>query len=458
MDFAKQIEHAAWIDWKESSEDALSILRHTYGEAFPAMEATCLDELAENYAAEDTLDHLKAFGQELTRLGLRLYHMEADADAYPLVLIPEREATELEAWCKSHRKKIHLLAQPRRRPGTPARRLDLGVRLPCEMYRLPQGWQTVHTGMCKDALCIRNLRSDPQRFRCALLHLEQNPPRLEELPRVVWKLAGENGMWAARVNRPEKDEKGFALYKHSMQVCAGTDFAGMEHWKVLDAEKEGEDFWHTHYWFHGDLFMAGKARAGVIRKAGAGGSVQLLLEGGTKSAIDFPCFFVRRDVLYLYFQRRFYRWQEKKLFRKADFIPIYTISGETADELLPIGETQAAFVDRKGPIPRSAAEQEVTILDVETGKTSKLTTRAGWLRPWQGRLCVMPRNVRRGEPILQCFDLAAGDRRELIFGALGKSEIGGIYTLSDGRTVLESGNTLYFTNCLWEFMGAMKEK
>lgn len=78
--------------------------------------------------------------------------------------------------------------------------------------------------------------------------------------------------------------------------------------------------------------------------------------------------------------------------------------------------------------------------------------RRGELCLWQGRLCVTLHNVRRGEPILQCFDLATGEKRELLFGALGKNEIYGIRTLRDGRTVLELGGTLCFTDCLWEFM------
>ena len=53
---------------------------------------------------------------------------------------------------------------------------------------------------------------------------------------------------------------------------------------------------------------------------------------------------------------------------------------------------------------------------------------------------------------MQCFDLTTGEMRELTFGALGKNEIYGIHALSDGRTVLETGDTLCFTDCLWEFM------
>lgn len=453
MDFSSHLENAAWVDWKASSEEALSALRYQYGGTFPALADPGLDALAENYAAEETLDHLKALGQELTCFGCRLYYVGAGADAYPLILIPEGEAADFESWCKGRRKKAWPLAQPRRKPGTPAKRLDLGARLPCELCRLPEGWRTMYADMADDALWV-NSWADPERFLCGRLRLDQQPPRLEQVPLLVRRpVRRADGLWAVMLSQPEREEQGGrrVLKDKTSRLCVGTDLADMERWRVLDARETGND-WNQLFWFGEDLFLANHTQAAVIREAGEGGSVQTLLEGKPQTTADFPRYFVRRGGLYLYFQRRVYRWQEKKLLRKAGFTPIYTISHETAANMVPVGETEAAFVDRHISVPRSQTEQEITILDVETGKTRGLTSRKGELCIWQRRLCVTPHNVRRGEPVLQCFDLTTGETRELTFGALRKNEVYGIHSLSDGRTVLETGDTLCFTDCLWEFM------
>lgn len=84
------------VDWKCEAADVLYSLRQEYGEFYPELGQGNLDMLCENYRGEDTLDGLRALGQDLSTLQYALYDLKSDGDFYCLVLVKEQEIGEFE--------------------------------------------------------------------------------------------------------------------------------------------------------------------------------------------------------------------------------------------------------------------------------------------------------------------------------------------------------------------------
>lgn len=447
MDWTGLLEKAVWVDWKNESEDTLTALRGTYGAVCPALEQPVFDTLAENYAAEGTLDCLRALGQELTCFGWSLWYMEENADAYPLVMLPLEEAQAFQSWCRG-RKREHQLRQSRRKVGQSARQLDLGQRLPCQRYLLPTELG-IWGGPVGDSLWLGNLPGEePQGTR---LHLEVWPPRMESLPCAVTNAVQGDGHLAAILTRYQGLGRGPEEGFPRLWVGNSLDeLAGDRAPEGLPLERE----WNEIFWFHGDLFLADRSHVARIQRAAEGGALRMELQVQEKK-LTFPAFFVLKDTLYLHLQGNLYRWREGGLLRRAGFSRLsWPVPGEKAQGFLPVGEREMAFLSRPLSMSREAAvDWAFTVLDMESGRRRQVPCRCGELRLWQGRVCVLPHGTGRGEPILQCFDLTTGVCRTLLRGALGKSEIYDLFSLKDGRTVLW-GEGLYFTDTegLWSFM------
>ena len=78
------------VDYKAGSEDVLYALRETFRDEVPELDSDAMISLAENYSMEQTLDVIKAFGQELSKSYL-LFTVEDDSDSYVMTIIPRDE-------------------------------------------------------------------------------------------------------------------------------------------------------------------------------------------------------------------------------------------------------------------------------------------------------------------------------------------------------------------------------
>ena len=74
----------AETDYKAESRDVLFALQEEFRNEVPALDSDDMKSLAENYSMEQTLDVIKAFGQELSSTHL-LYTVEEDSDSYVMV-------------------------------------------------------------------------------------------------------------------------------------------------------------------------------------------------------------------------------------------------------------------------------------------------------------------------------------------------------------------------------------
>ena len=74
-------------DYKAESKDILWALQETFRNEVPKLDSDDMISLAENYSMEQTLDVIKAFGQEISSTHL-LYTIDEDSDSYVMTIIP----------------------------------------------------------------------------------------------------------------------------------------------------------------------------------------------------------------------------------------------------------------------------------------------------------------------------------------------------------------------------------
>lgn len=443
-------------DWKAGAEDILSVLQERFGEAVPALFHENMITLAENYAQEQTMDVLKAFGQELTLEHYLLYHIEEDSDSYVLALIPEEEAEVFAQEMKALKRKASVLLQPRKKPGSAAKRIDLGKRLPYRAYDMPEGFRFDTQAPVDGLYLVNNLSfGGEEEIRSGLLSLDPEPHVVYRIPKWLEALTGEKGRYAAIWRNPEKSEGG-GLKDKASYIAVGTSLENIADWEVI--HKDEEDKWEKCIWHGDDLFLAGKSKAAVIKKAATGGKKLEMLLDGKEEELTFPELFQMGGKLYLYMQKKFYLWQPGRFLKREGFKSvIYTIRTQTIDGIVPVGEAEVAFIERNYGMPRSSEIRMtgITVLNVETGETRKIPCPVGNLTAVEeGKLLVlcsghdMLKNKKQ-LPILLSIDLRTGERLELPFGSMGTSELVNVYRTPGGQIVLrtyEHGRVYYPEN------------
>lgn len=176
----------AYTDHNTPSPDILFVLRDSYQTACSFLAESAFDDLAENYAAEEPEDFLDALGQELTCYGHALYELSTDSDSYALVILPEERIEEFKDGLKDEDKKQKATQhkQARRKPGTPAKRINLGKRLPCDKMALAAGYRVKLTGDCIDEvlwldynMSVENEAASTRRYCSAYLSIKEWPPK-----------------------------------------------------------------------------------------------------------------------------------------------------------------------------------------------------------------------------------------------------------------------------------------
>lgn len=121
----------------------------------------------------------------------------------------------------------------------------------------------------------------------------------------------------------------------------------------------------------------------------------------------------------------------------------------------------SAFLDIKGWPPKQNEDIELLVRKIikrQDGLYTALVQRCyschyGYVRKWMDeRVCVLPVNVTGKMPIIECFDFNAGEKKSLMYGALGKDSVHDIYENECGTILEGSGKNIYRTTKLWEFM------
>lgn len=464
MDMIGNIK-VAEVDFKAEAEDILFGLQETFGEEIPALFEDNMKSLAENYAGEQTEDVLRALGQEITLVHYLLYTIEAESDSYVLVLIAETEKEAFEQEMKALKRKAKLLLQPRKKPGSEAKRIDLGKRLPCQIYEMPENFR-FKPQMPVDGLYVVDnlaLRSEKD-AESGLLSLDPEPHLVYKIPKMLDDLTGEAGCYAAIWHNPERGEDG-TLQDKSSYIAVGKNLEDVAEWKVI--HKDASCTWEVCFWYGEHLFLAGKSKAAVIKNAMTSGkSPEIVLES-KENELTFPKLFQVKGQLYLYLQGKFYRWQKGGFLKREGFkTVVYTIQSKTIGKVIPVGEAEVAFIEKNFGIPRSSEIRmtEITLLNMETGAVRKLPCPVGNLAAAEeGKLLVLCTGHdvvkdKKKLPVLLCIDVRTGERLELPFGSMGTSELADAYRTVEGYVVLRtfSDNRVYYPKDLEGFMRGEK--
>ena len=119
----------AETDYKAGCEDVLYVLKETFGEEVPLLTSDEMQKLAEEYSQEQTEDAIKALGQEITTISYLLYSIEEDSDSFVLTIIPAESQDAFLQDMSDLKLKTKCMVQPRKKYGSPAKRMDFGERL-----------------------------------------------------------------------------------------------------------------------------------------------------------------------------------------------------------------------------------------------------------------------------------------------------------------------------------------
>lgn len=455
-----------YTDYNTPSLDILFALRDTYQTTLSFLTDSTFDDLAENYAAEEPEDFLDALGQELTCFQHVLYELPTDSDSYALTILPEDKIEEFKAELKTQKQKATQRKQPKRKAGTPAKRIDLGKRLPCDKIALAAGYKVHLTMDCIDEILwldynmsVANDTSNTRRYCSAFLNIKEWPPKQStDIELLVRRMAKRpDGVFVALVQNNTVNENGYLADKNTALVT-GTDIAQIEEWQCVHKDPNLE--WSAMKWFEGELFAADQNSVYHIKNImDFPNSCEKVLELKGADVRWFPKFFILGDKLYLFMHQSIYEWRKKSgLFKKGcEFKKIYTIDGFNAWDFVPVGDSKVAFQVRPKSIPRGETESKLTLLDLATGIESHYPCHYGYVRKWtDGRICVLPIDVKSKMSIIECFDFDSGERKNLMYGALGKDSVQDIYETSCGTILEGRGKNIYRTTGLWEFMESAK--
>ena len=452
------------VDWKAESEDILFALQETFGAEMPALFQENMKTLAENYAKEQPEDVLKALGQEITLTQYFLYIIEEDSDSYVLTLVREEEAGGFEQEMKDLKRKVKKQLQPRKKPGSAAKRIDLGKRLPYQVYDMPGDFRFDTQAPIDGLYLVNNLSFGVQNIESGLLSLDPEPHLVYRIPKYIEHLTGENGRYGTIWKNPEKGEDN-GLKDKASYIAVGKDLSNITEWEVI--HRDESCIWEVCYLYGEDLFLAGRNKAAVVKNVlSSNRRLKILLES-KENELTFPKLFQVKECLYLYMQRKFYRWQSGGFLKKEGFKSVvYEVKTQTIGKIVPVNDENVAFIERNHSIPRSSEVRmtSITILNPETGTVKKIPCPVGNLASVEENcilvLCSghdMLKN-KKDLPILLSIDLKTGERLELPFGSMGTSELVNVYRSPEGRMVLRTyeHNRVYYPENLEGFMRGEK--
>lgn len=450
------LDNAVYVDWKSESADILFAFREKYSDELPCVLRSNYDELAENYAAEQPESFLDALGQEVTCDGCFLYDADSDSDSYALFMVTADKEEELKAALKKDKVKCKQRKQARKKVGMPAKRIDLGKCLPCEKVSLKPGYKIDHVIDCQNGKLILEYRNFKEhRFCSAVYDINKWPPiQSEDIERIIDRfVVREDGLTVATTRKNTVNENGY-LKDKNVQVLVGRDIDKLEEW---DCVYEQENLkWTQMIWFQGELFAADQNCVYQISDVmNFTNTCKKVMELKAGHHSWFPKFFVLNNELYLFMHCVIYKWEKKRGFLKKryEFTPIYKINGHNAWEFEPFGKNKVAFQTHELYSKRGETKSELTVLDTSTLEVKTYPCHRGYVQKWKDdKICVLPINPTSKMPIIECFDFSTGEKRSLMYGALGADNVHSIFETEAG-TILE-GNCgyIYLTTQLWDFM------
>lgn len=160
-------------------QDTLAELREKWGAQVPVLLDERFDAVGVQYMKLPHEKGAAALGQELSAFGWALYNLD-DEDEYLFALIPEKERSEWEHYCKKQGQYCHLMRQPGLKWGDHAKEQDPGALMPCEEYVLEDdGYDYFFNSLAGDFAAgeWKSTHSDEWNYGC-VADLRCRPPKV----------------------------------------------------------------------------------------------------------------------------------------------------------------------------------------------------------------------------------------------------------------------------------------
>ncbi len=342
----KYIDYFVEVDWKSESEDILYAIREMYGKLYNDIMKRNFDELAENYAQEETEDFINALGQELSSENLLLYEIDEDSDSYVLVVIPTEEENDLKNYLKNNKRKGKIKKQPRRKLGNIAKRIDLGKRIVCEKYLMPKDYAiNFATSGLNPSLILYYMCFKPRKFDAAILDISNWPPQKGEDLGIYVRFFVDceiNGKFACVLDTT-LDENGILIDKRK-KLIYGYDINNMKEWKCLCSDLSIDI--NEMIYFDDILFLANQESVYMVNDINNfNNSITKIMDFEESSNYWYPKFFICNDNLYLHMHQCIYKFEKHhKLFKTIyGFKEIYTINEFNVGYIKVVEDNTIAF-------------------------------------------------------------------------------------------------------------------
>ena len=446
----------AETDYKADSQDVLFALQEEFRDEVPVLDSDDMKSLAENYSMEQTLDVIKAFGQELSSTHL-LYTVEEDSDSYVMTIIPKDEEDAFVSEMKVLKRNVTLMLQPRKKAGSRAKRFDFGKQLKGKVIKI-DGNKLIHSVSAEGIYCLTPY-SYADTNLCDVFYFDPQPVIIQSTTRQIGCLASKDGYYAICFTKPGADPTSY--------VAVGNKLEDISNWKVISKLERDEEYLTINHicdciWFGSDLFLVTVNRAFRIKDA---------MNGGTElvTVLEFPVdyslssgFFIVNDTLFVLIQGKIFEWTKRGLFKKEGFrncIFEMESSPHGSGRVYVINDEEVAFPEPK-QFSRSSEIQKrnLFVLNVRTRKVRTVECYKGSLNSIEkGKVIVVCSGhdmvkEKKELPLMVIMDLNTGEQKTLPYGCLGSSEIHDIYKTRDNELLLETKKGIIYPENLDEFL------
>ena len=450
------------VDYKSESEDILYALCEVFGEEIPQLDSKEMQSLAQSYAMEQTLDIIKALGQEISTTSHLLYTIEEDNDSYVMTIISKDEEADFVDKMKELKKKTKCMLQPRKKAGSPAKRIDFGKQIKGNVIKWDEDKFILRSSV--DGIYYTDTLSDN---KADVFYFDSQPVIIQSVSKIIQCLTGKEGQYAAVFMNPERRSASSGLTDHTSYIAVGDKLEDINKWKVictLESDKDHPSISHMCdcIWYGNDLFLATVNRVFVIKDAKNGGSELVTI---LEFPIDYSlttCFFILNGSLFILIQGKIYQWTKGRLFKKEGFnkcIFKMESSPHGPERVFVINDEEVAFAEPKQFSRSSEIQmQQLIVLNVRTKNKRKIECFRGWFRSdKKGEIIVLCTGHemvkdKKNLPLMVIMDLNSGERKTLPYGCLGPFEIEDIYLTKDNRLLLETDKGIIYPENLDEFL------
>lgn len=452
----------AECDWKAPCEDVLAALQYEFKDEVPFLFSDEMTSLSENYNMEQTMDAVKALGQELSANGFLVFEIYEESDSFNLTIIPAADEEKFTQEMASLKRKVKCMLQRGKKAGAKARRIDFGKQLSGKVIKWDsQNW--IMKADCPGNIYYSEIRdSDYNPIETQIFYFDPEPVILAKTSWFIYRLVGEEGRYLALMHNLERDENYNGIKDRRSYIFAGERLENINEWKniaTLDEELDLKDL----IWYGDDLFLASGSKVYRIKNAMDGNAeIETVYETKERDCI-FSCFAIVQENLYVMCQGQILKWG-KTLFTKKDGFNYCFYKMEPSvlgpGTLYVINETEVAFVRQEQFSNDGKIHLEsLVIVDVEKkiSNVRKVEFCTGWTYVFEKNKFIVAchghdvADNKKDIPVLAIIDLQSGEKKELPYGCFGPAEIRQVYATKDNRLLFKVNDKIILPDNMEEF-------